>query len=178
MSTFDRCVRTLVASCVMAVLLLAAGDAKGQCTAYTVTPAATGNLNWAATSGLWDPPGSYPGENSACDTAADSGLMPVTIAVTTAIPNAISSLDLLCASCVVDLQPGSSLTLLGGTIANGASLRVNGGTLTLNGGITIGNSGAVNVNSGTLEIGGAGAVSFESGSNFTFAGGSVTIDSG
>jgi uncharacterized repeat protein (TIGR01451 family) len=170
--------RVNVAALAALLFLAVASDGNAICTAYTVTPAATGNLNWTDTAALWVPVGSYPGENSACDTATDSGGMPVTITVNTAIPNPIASLDVLCASCVVDIQPGGSLTVLGGTIANGASLRVNGGTLTLNGGITIGNGGAVNVNSGTLEIGGAGSVSFDNGSNFTFASGSVNIDSG
>jgi len=179
MSNVDRCTfRTVVASAAMAMLLLAAGDARAQgCTAYTVTPAATGTLNWTDTGALWVPVGSYPGQNSACDTASDSGPMPLTITVNTAIPNPIASLDVLCAACVVDIQPGGSLTLLGGTITNG-SLRVSGGTLILNGNVTIGNGGAVNVNSGTLEIGGAGSVNFDSGSNFTFANGAVNIDSG
>src|SRR5947209_18173509 len=92
-----------VAALVLLLLLVVASDGSAQvCTAYTVTPAATGTLNWTDTTAVWVPVGSYPGENSACDTAADSGPMPVTIIVNTAIPNAISSLDLLCASCVVD----------------------------------------------------------------------------
>jgi uncharacterized repeat protein (TIGR01451 family) len=162
------------------LLLLVASDGNAQsCTAYTVTPAATGTLNWTDTTGLWVPTGSYPGQNSACDSATDAGPgMPVTIIVNSAIPNPIATLAVSCGSCVVDVQPGGSLTLLGGAISNGASLRVNGGTLILNGNITIGNGGAVNVNSGTLEIGGAGSVGFDNGSNFTFSSGSVTIDSG
>src|SRR5207302_6632672 len=71
-----------------------------------------------------------------------------------------AGLNLACSTpgCIVDIQPGGSLTLNGpSTIGNGSKLRVSGGTLT---------------------IGGAGTVTFQNGSQFEFTNGTVDIQSG
>jgi uncharacterized repeat protein (TIGR01451 family) len=176
MSKIDRCVRTLLASSAVAVLLLAAaGDANAQgCTAYTVTPAATGTLNWTDTASLWTPTGSYPGQTSACDTATDGPAgMPVTIVVNTAIPNAISGLDLNCAGCVIDIQTGGSLTLAGpGTIGSGSKLRVSGGTLSVAAGtLTFENGSQYEFTSGTVDIQNGTTMDFTTGSSGVTSGG-------
>src|SRR5438105_9780413 len=169
MSNFKRRnLRTILASTRLTIAALAglllfvpARTASAQaCQAYTVTSSGTpASANWTDTT-LWTPAGSYPGQSTACDTAADTNPTATIIIVNTAIPNAIAGLDLSCSTpgCIVDIQPGGSLTLNGpSTIGNGSKLRVSGGTLT---------------------IGGAGTLTFQSGSLFEFTNGTVDIQSG
>ena len=129
----------IVAALALLLLLVVASDGSAQsaqsCTVYVVTNSAPPpSGNWTDTSGLWTPAGSYPGQSSSCDTAADFNPSPTIITVNTAIPNPIGTLGLSCGGCIVDVQPGGSLTLLGGTIDSGASLHVNGGTVIISSG--------------------------------------------
>src|SRR5438270_154512 len=165
MSNFNRRnLRTILASTALAALLVLvpARNASAQaCQPYTVTSSGTpASANWTDTSALWTPTGSYPGQNTACDTAADTNPTATVIVVNTAVPNPIAGLNLACSTpgCIVDIQPGGSLTLNGpSTIGNGSKLRVSGGTLT---------------------IGGAGTVTFQNGSQFEFTTGTGDIQSG
>jgi uncharacterized repeat protein (TIGR01451 family) len=170
MSKIDRrTLRTVLASsgvtvaALAALLLLAiASDGRAQsCTGtdFTVVTSSMPSANWTDVVNLWTPSGSYPGRDTSCDTASDTTGNPMVIVVNTAIPNPISSLNLSCSTpgCVIDIQPGGSLTLAGpGTIGSGSKLRVSGGTLRL----------------------AAGTLTFQSGSQYEFTGGTVDIQNG
>jgi uncharacterized repeat protein (TIGR01451 family) len=169
MSKIDRFkLRTIPASsgvtiAALAVLLLfvVASDSSARsaqsCTGFVVT--GSSSANWTDTATLWNPPGSYPGRDTNCDTASDTTSTAKTITINTAIPNPITALTLACTvpGCIIDIQAGGSLTLAGtGTIGSGSKLRVSGGTLTI----------------------ASGTTTFQSGSQFEFTGGSVNIQSG
>jgi uncharacterized repeat protein (TIGR01451 family) len=168
---------SLVSAAIGALLVLATasdGLALSGCSTadYVVTSSGTpANANWTDTS-LWVPSGSYPGCASG-DTATDTNATPTTIAVTTAIPNALAGLNLSCAGCIIDIQPGGSLTLAGpGTIGNGAKLRVSGGTLTIaSGTLTFQNGALYEFTNGTVDIQNGGTMDFTTGSGGTTTGG-------
>ena len=164
-----------VAALAVLLLLLVASDGfavSGCGTAdYAVTTSGTpANANWTDPS-LWMPAG-YPGCSSG-DTATDTNATPTIIAVTSAIPNSIAGLNLSCNGCVIDIQPGGSLTLAGtGTIGNGAKLRVSGGTFTIASGTLTFQSGSnFEFTGGTVDIQSAGTIDFPAGSNGVTTGG-------
>jgi uncharacterized repeat protein (TIGR01451 family) len=179
MSEIDRFnLRTSLVSAAIGVLILATasdGLALSGCSTadYVVTSSGTpANANWTDTS-LWVPSGGYPGCASG-DTATDTNATPTTIAVTTAIPNALAGLNLSCAGCIIDIQPGGSLTLAGpGTIGNGSKLRVSGGTLTIASGgtLTFQNGALYEFTNGTVDIQSGGTVDFTTGSSGMTTGG-------
>jgi uncharacterized repeat protein (TIGR01451 family) len=174
--------RTILASsgvtvAALAVLLLLAVASDGiaqSCTDFVVTSSAS-NANWTDVSGLWTPAGSYPGRDTSCDTASDTSGTATVIVVNTAIPNPITGLNLSCSTpgCVIDIQPGGSLTLNGpGTIGNGSKLRVSGGTLTIAGGtLTFQNGALYEFTNGTVDIQSGGTIDFTTGSSGTTTGG-------
>jgi uncharacterized repeat protein (TIGR01451 family) len=165
-----------------AVALAACGPA-----AYTVTGSAPASANWTQTSGLWNPPGGYPG-CAAGDSASVTSGSPTTIFLdnTSASANiTIDTLNLSCSGCVVDIGPGTSLTLNGpgpSTIGNGAILRINGGTLSVNAPLTIQGGGRLNLvdavvagsgtitNSGIVETTGGSSTSIQNQVDTTLGG--------
>ena len=159
--------------------IAAAGLAVCIPTVYTVTSSAPPpSFNWTDTSGAWTPSGGFPG-CSPGDTAADVNPSPTTIIVNSPIPNAIVGLNLNCPGCVIDLQPGGSLTLAGsGSIGSGASVAVNGGTLTIAsaGALTFNSGSTLQVNSGTVDIQTGGQIT--AGGTSTIAGGALQISGG
>lgn len=176
---FNR--RTILFSSAMAALLLlvVASDGSAQsCTGFVVTGSAS--ANWTDTSTLWSPSGSYPGRDTNCDTASDTTNTAKTIVVDSAIPFPISALDLSCGvpGCVIDIQPGGSLTLAGtGTIGSGSKLRVSGGTLTIAAGTTTFQSGAqFEFTAGTIDIQSGATVDFPTGSSGVTSGGVLSGD--
>jgi uncharacterized repeat protein (TIGR01451 family) len=184
MSKIDRrTLRTVLASsgvtvaALAALLLLAiASDGRAQsCTDFTVVTSSMPSANWTDVLNLWTPSGSYPGRDTSCDTASDTTGNPMVIVVNTAIPNAIAGLNLSCTSpgCVIDIQPGGSLTLAGpGTIGSGSKLRVSGGTLTLAAGTLTFQSGSqYEFTNGTVDIQNGATMDFTTGSNGVTSGG-------
>lgn len=127
-------------------------------TSYFVTSSAPPPIaNWTQTSGLWQPFGGFPG-CAPGDSATDTNFSPTTIIINSPIPNPIAGMNFTCSGCVVDIQPGGSLTLAGnGNISNGAQIKVSGGSLTIASG---------------------GALTVQSGSTFSFTGGSVDVQTG
>ncbi|MEA2413381.1 MAG: hypothetical protein QOI58_38 [Thermoanaerobaculia bacterium] len=185
MSNFNRRnLRTILASTgvtvaalVVLLLLAVASDGSAQsCTDFTVVTSSTpANANWTDVAGLWTPSGSYPGRDTSCDTASDTTGTATVIVVNTAIPNPITGLNLSCATpgCVIDIQPGGSLTLNGpGTIGNGSKLRVSGGTLTIaSGTLTFQNGALYEFTNGTVDIQSSATMDFTSGSSGVTTGG-------
>ena len=153
-------IAVIAAATTAALAALLVGTAFAICipTPYSVTASATPAIaTWTDTSGLWVPSGGFPGCASG-DSAADTTATPTTIRVVSVIPNPIVGLNLACAGCVIDIQPGGSLTLAGaGSIGNGATLKVSGGTLTIASG---------------------GALTFSSGALFEFTSGFVDVQTG
>src|SRR5436190_1361063 len=169
MTTVDRLrLRTILTSSgvtigvlTAALLFAISGDAAAICvpTAYTLSPTAPASANWTTTSGLWMPPGGFPG-CAPGDSATETNVAPIppTIIINSAIPNPIIGLNLACNSCVIDIQPGGSLTIAGaGSIASGATLKVSGGT---------------------LAIATGGSLTFQPGSQFLMTAGFVDVQAG
>jgi uncharacterized repeat protein (TIGR01451 family) len=167
----------------MAILPLAfaargiAPQAIGTCNNYTaVTVSTPPTANWTNTSGFWVPSGSYPGQNSSCDTATDSSSTPHVITINSAIPNPIAGLTLSCNGCKIDIQPGGSLTLAGpGSVGSSAKIAVNGGTLHIapTGSLSFGSGGLFEMNSGEVDVDAGGSLSLD-GAN-TIAGGVLNL---
>ena len=170
-----RIVFAALISTTVILSLMLTGIAWAVCvpTVYTVTSSAPPpSGNWTDTSGaVWTPTGGFPG-CAPGDTAADTNASPTTLIVNSTIPNPIISLNLACSGCVIDVQPGGQLTLAGGgSIGNGATLKLSGGTLVVaNGGnLTFQSGSSLQVTSGTLDI--------QTGGQVTLSGAS-TIPSG
>ncbi len=167
------------AAAVLAAVLSLAGVPRlsaQACTSYTVVTTSTpASANWTDTTTLWTPSGTFPGATSSCDTAADTTGTATTIVVNSVIPNPIAGLDLLCTTpgCIVDIQPGGSLTLAGpGTIGNGSTLRVSGGTLTIaSGTLTFQNGAMYEFTNGTVDIQNGATMDFTTGSSGVTTGG-------
>ena len=151
---------------------------------YNVTSSAPPPIgNWTDTSGaVWTPAGGFPG-CAPGDSANDLNASPTTLIINSAIPNPLISLNLGCNGCVIDIQPGGSLTLAGGaSIGSGATMRVSGGTLTIaNGGtLTLQNGSNLQITSGTLDIqtgGHVNLISFNTltGGTLQLSGGTLTV---
>jgi uncharacterized repeat protein (TIGR01451 family) len=184
MSIIDRCkLRTILAStrvtvaALGVVLLLVAGDGNAQsCTDFTVVTSSTpASANWTNVATLWTPSGSYPGRDTSCDTASDTTGTATVIVIDTAIPHPIAGLNLSCTTpgCVIDIQPGGSLTLAGpGTIGSGSKLRVSGGTLTIaSGTLTFQGGSQYEFTNGTVDIQSGATMDFTTGSNGVTTGG-------
>src|SRR6476469_9809601 len=147
MTTVDRLkLRTILTSSALTLLAIAL---LGTATAFAICVPTVSNVtssapppigNWTDTSGaVWTPAGGFPG-CAPGDSAQDLNATPTTLIINSAIPNPLISLNLGCNGCVIDIQPGGSLTLAGpASIASGATMKVSGGTL------TIANAGTVNL---------------------------------
>jgi len=169
MTTVDRLkLRTILTSSaltLLAIALLGTATAFAICvpTVYNVTSSAPPPIgNWTDTSGaVWTPAGGFPG-CAPGDAAQDLNATPTTLIINSAIPNPLISLNLGCNGCVIDIQPGGSLTLAGpASIASGATMKVSGGTL------TIANAGTVNLQPGSnLQIT-SGMVDIQTGGHLT-----------
>ncbi|MEA2568380.1 MAG: hypothetical protein QOI24_381 [Acidobacteriota bacterium] len=125
--------------------------------AYTVTSSAA-TATWTDASGLWNPSGGFPGcatGDSATDTNGPPG---TTIIVNSIIPNPLIGLNFSCNGCVIDIQPGGALRLIGsGTVGSGATIKVSGGYLAIENG---------------------GSLNFQSGSTLDFTNGIVDVQAG
>ena len=157
----------LVAFCATIVIGIA-GIAFSICipTVYNVTSSAPPPIgNWTDTSGaVWTPAGGFPG-CAPGDAAQDLNASPTTLVINSAIPNPLIGLNLGCNGCVIDIQPGGSLTLAGSaSIASGATLKVSGGTLTI-------------ANAGTLNLQPGSSLQITSGMVDIQTGGQVTLNS-
>jgi uncharacterized repeat protein (TIGR01451 family) len=177
--------RTIIASLISTLVVLASlvTVAFAVCvpTVYTVTASAPPpSGNWTDTSGLWNPPGGFPG-CAPGDTAADTNASPTTIIVNSAIPNPIIGVNLACNGCVIDIQPGGQLTLAGaGSIGTGATLKVSGGTLTLASGtnLTFQSGSSFQINGGTVDIQTGSQVTIPDSVTTTVGGGALMQLSG
>ncbi len=169
--------RTVIAASISTIVVLASlvTVAFAVCvpTVYTVTSSAPPpSANWTDTSGLWTPPGGFPG-CAPGDSAADTNASPTTIIVNSAIPNPIIGLNLACNGCVIDVQPGGQLTLTGsGSIGSGATLKVSGGTLAIapGGNLTFQSGSTFQITGGTIDI--------QTGSQITMPGAVTTVSGG
>jgi uncharacterized repeat protein (TIGR01451 family) len=190
MTTVDRLkLRTILTSSaltLLAIALLGTATAFAICvpTVYNVTSSAPPPIgNWTDTSGaVWTPASGFPG-CAPGDAAQDLNATPTTLIINSAIPNPLISLNLGCNGCVIDIQPGGSLTLAGpASIASGATMKVSGGTL------TIANAGTVNlqpgsnlqITSGMVDIQTGGHVTLNSfntlsGGTLQLSGGTLTV---
>jgi len=190
MTTVDRLkLRTILISSAVtlaAIALLGTATAFAICvpTVYNVTSSAPPPIgNWTDTSGaVWLPAGGFPG-CAPGDAAQDLNATPTTLIINSAIPNPLISLNLGCNGCVIDIQPGGSLTLAGpASIASGATMKVSGGTL------TIANAGTMNlqpgsnlqITSGMVDIQTGGHVTLNSfntlsGGTLQLSGGTLTV---
>jgi len=190
MTTVDRLkLRTILISSAVtlaAIALLGTATAFAICvpTVYNVTSSAPPPIgNWTDTSGaVWTPAGGFPG-CAPGDAAQDVNATPTTLIINSAIPNPLISLNLGCNGCVIDIQPGGSLTLAGpASIASGATMKVSGGTL------TIANAGTLNlqpgsnlqITSGMVDIQTGGHVTLNSfntlsGGTLQLSGGTLTV---
>ncbi|MBV8516276.1 MAG: DUF11 domain-containing protein [Acidobacteria bacterium] len=140
--------------------------------------------NWTDTT-YWTPNGGFPGcaPGDAVQVVPSS---PTTIVVNSSIPNPIIGLNLNCAGCVIDVQPGGSLTLAGGaSIGSGATLQVSGGTLTIAnvGNLTLQSGATLALTSGSIDVQSGGHATLSSaqslsGGTLTMSGGRLTVNSG
>jgi uncharacterized repeat protein (TIGR01451 family) len=156
---------------IAAILLLGlAGNGSavtGPCTgtAYSVvTSSAPPAANWTDVSGLWTPPvNSYPGRDTACDSASDTNSSVTVITVNSTIPNPITSLNLSC----------TGVGCTGGTVDI-----TTGGSLTIDGPSTIGSGTTVKLSGGLLTIAPGGSLTFQPGSQFLMTDGFIDVQTG